>query len=542
MDSTTFCVDSLSELFYSNLKETEDFSKHLEHYAIMGPFIMRAALIKNLKTFDDEMRCEVPSSWRIIDCRPRTVITLLGEITYKRRVYLDEYRSRRYLLDEVLGIGRYQRFEKNAFLWVVYRAADVSFEKTARAFLDRTAVKITRQSVMRCVHKAGELLAKSEEKNSVLVSNPVLFCEFDGFYVNLQSEVKHPAMARHTYKEQFKKKSCELKVWVAYPGKDGNRRLAPFHWASDVAPSAFFTECLTRTSAVFDMGDIDYLVSSSDAATWCKNHGLEAEVAGNNTTVISKLDVFHINQRIYCAFPSEEDRDFYLKLSYSRQYLAFIAALKARMASEPCDERQEKREELLAYISNNLDWLEGSSLSKLIRERLLSELPAVFGDRYQYLCHLHGLLSKRRYKRFLRDLGRIATSCSKDLRYDYQCFLDDAKEAIRLISVFGKMSLGTIEGTNAKVYAARLKVWGCAWSRHGALAMMRIRAAIASGIKLVAPDYDPWLTGKEKRRIEAWRERSFFVPESKGRGWEPPRASMMAAREIHSGVYEPGRF
>jgi hypothetical protein len=219
MDDTTICIDALSELFYKNLLETEDFGSHLENMRFLGPLLMRAALIKNLQRFDDELMVGVPKSWTLIDRRPRSIITLMGEIIYTRRVYIDGFGSRRYLLDEILGIASYQRMEGAAFLWIVASAANISFEKTARSFEKMTGVKISRQTVMRCVHRAGDLLREyGLEKTGMPISTPVLFMEFDGIGINLQSETKGPKAPRRTYKAQFFKKSIEMKVGVIYAG------------------------------------------------------------------------------------------------------------------------------------------------------------------------------------------------------------------------------------------------------------------------------------------------------------------------------------
>jgi hypothetical protein len=156
---------------------------------------------------------------------------------------------------------------------------------------------------------------------------------------------------------------------------------------------------------------------------------------------------------------------------------------------------------------------------------LEEDLARVFGER-RFYTHLHGLLSKRRYKRFLQQLEAIASACTKGRSLAYRGFLEDAKEAIRLIKTYGPVSLGTMEGTNSKVYAARLKVWGCAWSRRGAVAMMRIRATLASGLDLVAPGYDPMLTDKEKQRMDAYLCRPYAVAQSTGAGYEPPQGSV----------------
>jgi hypothetical protein len=526
MDNTTFCVDALSELFYKNLVETEDFGRHLEYCELTGRLILRAAFIKNLARFDDELIGEVPKDWKLVGRSKRTIITMLGDISYTRRIYKDTFGNRHRPLDEVLGIAAYRHIDKDAFLWIVRCAADVSYEKTARAFYERTGVRITRQTVMRCVHECGELLSEGAEcKDSLPISAEALFCEFDGFWVDLQSEVKQPARMRRTYKEQFLKKSAEMKVWVVYAGKSNNRRIAPFHWASDAEPEEFFSECAVRTSAAYDISYANWVVTAADAAGWCKAHGIDAYVR-DDAVVISRLDTYHVNQKLYKAFSSEADRSKYLGYLYSKDFDGFFCALEARMDAEPSDERAERRRELHGYISNNLDWLKGASLSRRIREMLLEDLARVFSDR-RFYPHLKELLSKRRYKRLLEQLKAIADTCLERHRMAYLGFLKDAKEAIRLIKTYGPVSLGTMEGTNSKVYAARLKVWGCAWSRRGALAMMRIRATLASGLELKAPGYNASLTDEEKARIDAWRHRSHLVPQSAGSGYEPPQGSVV---------------
>jgi hypothetical protein len=529
MDDTTFCIDALSELFYENLLQTEDLGKHIEHCGVVGQLLLRAALIKNLVRFDDKLTAEVPKDWEIIDCRKRTIITMLGDVTYARRIFKDTWGNTRRLLDEVLGVAPYQHFDPDAFLWIVRMASNVSYEKTARAFNSATGAHITRQSVMRCVHKAGELLSEGGDVGSGLpVSAEALFVEFDGFWVNLQSGAKSPKVPRHTYKEQFRKKSMEFKVWVAWGGKDkerGNRRIAPFHWASDAKPDGFFAECAARTGLAYALGDTDWLVCASDAAGWCKAHGLDAYVK-DGAVVISRLDTYHVNQKLYWAFSSEDDRSAYLGLLYSKDFDTFLTTLSKRMEAEPEDERAERRQELYRYIEGNLDWLEGASLSRRIREMLAQGLRRVFSDR-PFLAHLEGLLARRRYKRFLHELEVVAKSCLEHYRAGYVGFFADAADAIRLIKTYGSVTSGTMEGTNSKVYAARLKVWGCAWSPRGALAMMRIRAVLASGHSLIAPRYDARLTDGEKARIEAWRGRSVRIAESAGTGWEPPQGSVV---------------
>lgn len=171
----------------------------------------------------------------------------------------------------------------------------------------------------------GELLGMHEQNDSVIpLSTPVLFTEFDGFWVHLQTETKHyPKRDRHTYKEQFKKKSAEIKVWVAYAGKEGNKRICPIHWASMDPPDTFFSECVDISSQNYDFDDVEFCITNSDAAGWCKSNALE-ELLDTRIAIISKLDTYHVNQKVYRAFSSEEDRAHYLHLIYSRDFNSCI--------------------------------------------------------------------------------------------------------------------------------------------------------------------------------------------------------------------------
>jgi hypothetical protein len=550
MDDTTFSTDALiatlADTFYGHLIETEDAIAHIATLSACAPIIMRAAFVRNLKRFDDEeIAPKVPKGWKVKEIRERTLVTLLGAITYRRRIYIDGIGRRRCLLDEVLGIARYQRIAPDAFRWIVLRAADVSYRKAARLFADKCGCVISAMAVMRCVHACGTLLGKQAPTTDGAITTPVLFCEFDGLWISQQSAERHyPALPRATYLERYRSKSKEYKVWVTYAGKKRQgarmRRIHPVHWVSDRPPGGFFEECVKRTGQSYDIAAASYLVVSSDAAGWCKAHGLDAW-ADKRSVVISRLDTFHVNQALYRAFSDAGDRDTYLRLLYAKDIGGFLAALKDRIAQEPHDERIERRRELAAYISNNTDLLEGPSLARTIRGQLLEDIPCVFKDR-RFCAWLTELLAKRRYKRFLDVLGKVASRCVEGLAYDYGCFLADAKEAVRLIRVFGHMGAGTMEGTNSKVYAARLKVWGCSWSEHGALSMLRIRAAIANGEVLPAPGYTSWMSDTEREAEEKARALGpADIPERVGEGYEPPQGSVANCNSIPPSIFRTYR-
>ena len=93
--------------------------------------------------------------------------------------------------------------------------------------------------------------------------------------------------------------------------------------------------------------------------------------------------------------------------------------------------------------------------------------------------------------------------------------------------------LGTIEGTNARIGAARLKGQGRSWSRRGAEAICLIRCALATGRPLVAPAASPRFTERQvEAAVSAMGKRGGRMPETSGRGWEPPHRAQPLGKSV----------
>jgi hypothetical protein len=107
-------------------------------------------------------------------------------------------------------------------------------------------------------------------------------------------------------------------------------------------------------------------------------------------------------------------------------------------------------------------------------------------------------------------------------------------------------SMGTMEGTQAPLYAARMKVWGGAWSREGASDMARIRAALASGERLPVPVREAAFRAKDRTRRSAILERrryghGYEMVLSDGEGYEPRAGHLMpfSTRQPFRAMFNP---
>ena len=107
-------------------------------------------------------------------------------------------------------------------------------------------------------------------------------------------------------------------------------------------------------------------------------------------------------------------------------------------------------------------------------------------------------------------------------------------------------SMGTMEGTNAHLYAARMKVWGGAWSVQGASDMARIRAALASKETLPVPRREQTFKAKDRTRRSAILDKrrygsSYEMVRSDGKGYEPPAGHLMplSTRQPFRAMFNP---
>lgn len=66
-----------------------------------------------IKEIDERIAAKVPSGWQNVGTEERWIVSSIGPLRYRRRIFLDEKSQRRKPLDEVLGIERYGKVSTN---------------------------------------------------------------------------------------------------------------------------------------------------------------------------------------------------------------------------------------------------------------------------------------------------------------------------------------------------------------------------------------------------------------------------------------------
>lgn len=156
--------------FLPYLTSAEDFDSFETSVAGGMRSFAAKCVARSIEAFDASLHGHVPRGWALHEVAERTIVTIVGEVTYRRSVYLDRCGRRRTWADELLGIPKRARLSACAFLWVMRHAAELSYRKAADEFERETGCRISHVTVMNCVREEGRRL--SEMTSRIAASMP----------------------------------------------------------------------------------------------------------------------------------------------------------------------------------------------------------------------------------------------------------------------------------------------------------------------------------------------------------------------------------
>lgn len=176
-----------------------------------------------LKSKDDEILKERPSSLRAKDAHERTLVTRFGDITINRRYYRDKkHGTYHYLLDEYLSWRPNQLATPSLTEALVDSATGSTFRRVCREVEKYTAGVISAPTVHRLLQKVTQDAIERDRQDwkscfeDGSLSPPgdrrvsVLYTEADGIWMNLQQEEK----------EHYElKNAIAYEGWSRMPGK-----------------------------------------------------------------------------------------------------------------------------------------------------------------------------------------------------------------------------------------------------------------------------------------------------------------------------------
>lgn len=143
--------------YMPELLKVEDFEAFESIVASNGKSLLAGVMAACLAGFDESLRGSMPRGWPAHHRARRKLATLVGPVEFERTVFVDELGRRRALLDELLSIPPRSRLSPGAFLWLVGRAAEESYRKTASFELKLAALYVGKKEVAPGRYERGGL-------------------------------------------------------------------------------------------------------------------------------------------------------------------------------------------------------------------------------------------------------------------------------------------------------------------------------------------------------------------------------------------------
>lgn len=272
----------------------------------------------------------------------RTIVSIFGDIDFKRRYYLDKENNQRvYLLDEYFKIAPNERLLENVETKLIEEAIETNYEKAGKSVAYKT--EISKQTVMNKISELKINLEEEKANTKRIVDN--IYCIADEDHVHLQKGgieeprliVVYDSMIKNGKRTQL----CNKKHFGGvYKGKIDN----------------LWEEVLTYLDNTYELDKVKNIYVLGDGANWIKT-GLEWLPKSINV-----LDKFHLMKAVNGIVGKETKDNIKEKSEYKRRIYRSFYALDFKqtkeivyeiLAEEMEETTRKRKEKLLQYILNN---------------------------------------------------------------------------------------------------------------------------------------------------------------------------------------------
>jgi len=320
----------------------------------MAMSIGQESMAMSIREIDKQIAKQVPKSWQNVGTEERWLVSSLGAMRYKRRIYIDDKRRRRKPVDELLGIEKYDRMSGRVQEIGATLACMGTYRLAASQLSYLIKTPISHSTVQRMAWNTGDRIAEGEEAErrrifehgepveAGRIKAPVLYGESDGVWVHLQRE---------------KRRSAEVRVAIMSTGrkqigKDRYRLENKRCITAIGVNSERWQEQIVRESHLhYDLSETKMLISGGDGNQWVR-HSFDR--MGIPQQFI--LDRFHLRRAARRTFPCQAEAAQIVDQLRQRGFSSVSQDLRQRIEQSEGKERQ-KLKEFYSYIHNNQDGL-----------------------------------------------------------------------------------------------------------------------------------------------------------------------------------------
>jgi len=323
---------SLSELAERIEETSKDFGKKL--------------LIYIIEKLDESIRNDVSRkrSWYVERYDTRKIHTSMGTLEFTRTYYVSKYGKKKkyaYLLDEMLGINKYERIDKKVEAKILVYANELSYEKAGKLFDED--LEFSKQTVRNKVQKFGNSIIPKEEVREKKVRE-YLYIDADEDHVALQSGKNKINKLIYVYEgklEESKGRNCLI-----------NKRV---FGSVEKSSEDLWLEVLDYLDTNYELEKVKKIYIQGDGAKWIKTGVSWIEKS------LHVIDMFHLNKELtkLSGGNLNEGKGKVLKeLIYLKDKEKFLIESKEILESEKDEKRHEKKKKALGYIKNQWTGIE----------------------------------------------------------------------------------------------------------------------------------------------------------------------------------------
>lgn len=285
--------------------------------------------------------------------RATTIKTVMGEVCYRRHVYLVSGEAGTgnttiYLLDKSMALDTVGFFSDTVCKMAVESACEGSYRASATALNELTGLKLSHQSVWRIVQNVGSweqrrvegLAMEAKAERSVgTYKTPVLYEEMDGVHLALQG------------KDRVENgPSKEMKVSIAYSGiyedGSGRRRLAnKVAFASIEQAKDFRRHTEGVVANYYAVNTVKRRVFNSDGDLWLQRNMVPG--------CTYQLDQYHRNRAVRTYLNDKDLQQLVLGLLKKKEVETALNVIEASVNNTDDVAERAKRQMLYDYFNNN---------------------------------------------------------------------------------------------------------------------------------------------------------------------------------------------
>ena len=286
----------------------------------------------------------------------RELVTIFGIVEFNRTYYKHkENKNHVYLLDEMVGLQKYERIDPFCKAKIIENSLDMSYAKSVKHV---TPVPVSRQSVKNAIREIGQIpndtLPVKQEKKVV-----------EKLYI--EADEDHVAMQDGTNKI--------MKLIYVYEGaiqKSKNRRelINKRYFTGNLSPDDLWLEVADYLYEAYELEKIDNIYIAGDGASWIKT-GL-GYIPGSKFV----LDHFHLSKYVKKATAHLDYlRDPLWQKKKKKDKKTALGLIQIAIESTDSDSKTESIKNVKKYIRNN--WI---GIENLFKEE-------------KYICSTEGHIS-----------------------------------------------------------------------------------------------------------------------------------------------------